>query len=452
MAGVLTRIRFVDGGATASAQHGSLDKPFRTIQAAVDAIGFPSTVGESAEDWAILIAPGDYDEDVAISGPVRLALIGLGAFRLGRYTVAGTPQTNIVAVSGATPRNVIWTYDKGQMVAGGAAPQLIVGTVAGTEVVRHGKPIVNRISGSIVVEGTAGSPPDPEDPGGPPVPAGGTAFLAIANTQIDAGIAQDPNAPNRETPPTQPAVSAVEGTINGTEHRAFSGTLVDRHFCSRFRGDIRGGLSPADGSPPPYVLATSFMAQYEKLVRVTQYASIDQAAFAGGMTVSRTPGLRSLLSVGAPGIRNSTFAGAFTGPAGSLLLDAATNTWFVRNGGSLGGGATKSFLGEASPTRLVAGSANLDLSDHGITLLVDASGGAFSVALPDATGRDDLTFTIKNVAATNGNNVTVSASPGSGQKIDGGNDFSLHPPTTPGTTSAIKLTSNDGQWWIVAQA
>ncbi len=439
-AGVLTRVRFVDAGATSSAEHGSITHPYRTIQAAVDAIGFPATVAESAEDWTILIAPGDYDEDVAISGPVRLALIGLGAFRLGRYTVAGGSQTNIVAVSQATPRNVIWTYDEEQMIADGAAPQLVIGTIDGTEVVRHGKPIVNRISGSVLVQGTAGGP-------GAPAPSGGAAFLAIANTQVDAGITRDPNAPNGETPAVQPAVNAVEVVIDGTEYRAFHGALVDRHFCSRFRGDILGYLNQTGGAPA-YVLATSFMSRYERLVQVTQYASIDQAAFAGGMTVSRAPGLGALKSIGPPGIVNSTFAGTFTGPAGSLLLDGATNTWFIRNAASLAGAASKAFLGEASPTRLVSGSTNLGVGDHGITLLVDASAGAVSVALPDAAGKDDLTFTIKNISAAN---AAVSVSPTGNQKIDGGSSFSLHPPTTAGQTSAIKLAASGGNWWIVAK-
>lgn len=435
--GVLTRIRCVDAGATSTAEHGSLTHPYHTIQAAVDAIGFPSTVAESAEDWAILIAPGDYNEDVAISGPVRLALIGLGAFRLGRYTVAGGTQTNIVAVSQATPRNVVWTYDKEQMIADGAAPQLVIGTIDGTEVVRHGKPIANRISGSVVVQGTAGGP-------GTPAPSGGTAFLAIANTQVDAGITRDPNAPNGETAAAQPAVHAVE--VEGTEYRAFDGALVDRHFCSRFRGDILGALNQQGGAPA-YVLATSFMSRYEGLVQVTQYASVDQAAFAEGMTVARAPGLGSLLSIGPPGIVNSTFAGVFTGTAGSLLLDGATNTWFLRNGGSLAGGATKAFLGEASPSRLVSGGTSLGSRDHGITLLVDASGGAVPVTLPSAAGKDDLTFTIKNVSPAG---ATVVVSPTGNEKIDGASSFSLHPPPTP-AESVIKVVANGGGWWIVAR-
>jgi pectin methylesterase-like acyl-CoA thioesterase len=127
----LTRILFVDGSATSPTADGSLDKPYQSIQAAVGAVQVPATVAESLQEWMILIAPGDYDEDVTISGPVRLAFIGLGAFRLGRYTAAGGTQTNIVAVAGAMPRNLVWSYEIGQVISDGAAPQLVIGTIGG---------------------------------------------------------------------------------------------------------------------------------------------------------------------------------------------------------------------------------------------------------------------------------------------------------------------------------
>ncbi|MCI0403797.1 MAG: hypothetical protein L0212_09765 [Acidobacteria bacterium] len=426
----LTRILFVDGGAATSAEHGSLDHPYKKIQTAIGAVPIPdpladSAVADSAEDWMILIAPGDYDESIEINGPVRLALIGLGAFRLGRYTAPGPTQpkrTNILAEAGATPRNVKWTYNQNEAIPGGAAPQLVIGMIGGTDVVRHGKPIANRISGSIFVEGSGWIGGDAGN-----VPEGGTAFLAIANTQVDAGITYDPDPDKRETPPTQPAIGAT----------GFSGILVDRHFKSRFRGAILG-----------HTLATSFMSQYEQLVQVSGYASIEQAAFAAGMTVSQVPNLGSLKSVVPPGMVNSTFAGTFTGPAGSLLLDAATNTWFIRNGATLAGGATKSFLGGASQTLAIKAAKVLKDSDCGVTLLANATGGPFSVTLPSAVGKDDLTFTIKNIGSANKATVTPAPSP-PGQKIDGMNSLDLVPP--PGAPSVINIVARDGQWWIVAR-
>jgi hypothetical protein len=397
----MTHILFVDGRVVSSAQDGSLNNPYKKIQAAVDVVNasvaevlaefpigsggvinvpptvgespigedgvippptvgpikggvrhfpIPPTVADSVHDWMILIAPGDYDEDLAISGPVRLALIGLGAFRLGRYTVQGLtqpgspPQTNIVAEDGRT-RNLVWTYTSDQAIQLGATPQLVIGTIGGTDVVRHGKPIANRISGSIIVQGggwTRGN-----------APAGGTAYLAISNTQVDAGITKSQPAP------TQPAIDTTGSTFERRPHFAplapFSGTLVDRHFNCRFRGAILGPLNGVTQpeTPPAYVLVTSFMSQYEKLVQVSKYGSLQLAAFGEGLTVSQVP---TLFKLGVPpGLVNSTFNGTFEfkvdpplnpppSAAGSLLLDSITNFWFNRNGATLAGGATRSLL------------------------------------------------------------------------------------------------------------
>lgn len=423
----MPQVLFVDGGATGSTETGSIAQPFLTIQAAIDAVPEPHDIATSCEDWTILIAPGDYDEPLEISGPVRLALIGLGAFRLGRYTVQSATQANIVAVGGSA-RDLRWTYDLPQVISGGAAPQLVIGTIAGTDVIRHGKPIANRISGSIIVTGSAVSNA-----------AGGTAFLAIQDTQVDAGLsasntrwAPEEGGPNGEAldPRDLPAIDAT----------GFAGILVDRHFHSRFRGPILGRPVPS-----AYVLATSFMTQYEQRVEVSQYASVDQAAFADGLTVVEPPGLGTLFSVVPPGIVNSTFKGEFRGPAGSLLLDSATNTWFIRNGSSLDSEASKLFLGGASATRRITDGVLLRDADCGLTILADPSGGAFNIRLPNAAGKNDLTFTLKNVGSAH--TVTVLAAPG--QPIDGAGSVVLMPSASVG--SAITVVARDDAWWIIGR-
>jgi hypothetical protein len=50
MALTLTRIVFVDGGATPGLQDGSLTKPYRSIQSAVSAVPTPVTVDDSVLD------------------------------------------------------------------------------------------------------------------------------------------------------------------------------------------------------------------------------------------------------------------------------------------------------------------------------------------------------------------------------------------------------------------
>jgi hypothetical protein len=202
------------------------------------------------------------------------------------------------------------------------------------------------------------------------------------------------------------------------------------------------------------MLATSFRSLYEQLLQVTAYASIEQAGIERGMTVSHAPSLGSLKSVLPPGIVSSTFAGEFTGPAGSLLLDAATNTWFIRNSATLAAPATKAFLGDAGATRLVSSDLSLTEADCGVTILADATGNPISVTLPNPLGRDGLTFTIKNVAGAPSlpeppQPVTVTAAQG---KIDGKQSISLGPAfAAPGPISAIKLVAGRGNWWIVAR-
>ncbi|HEX7780462.1 MAG TPA: hypothetical protein VF424_14540, partial [Vicinamibacterales bacterium] len=83
MANGLSRVLFVDRAAVTPNEDGSLTLPYHRIQSAIDSIPKPTTPAATALDWTILIAPGDYDESLTIQGPVRLALLGLGAFRLG---------------------------------------------------------------------------------------------------------------------------------------------------------------------------------------------------------------------------------------------------------------------------------------------------------------------------------------------------------------------------------
>jgi hypothetical protein len=445
----LTRTLFVDSVPLNSAQNGSLSDPYLSIQAAVHAIPIPQTVAESDEEWTILIAPGDYDEDVVIKGPLRLSLIGLGAFRLGKYTATGSSapkQTNIVAVAGSTARNVVWTYNQDLRISGGAAPHLVIGMVGATDVIRHGKPNANRISGSIIVQGNGWTNAN--------IPNGGTAFLAITGTQVDAGITTS------QSTPTRPAIDTI-GSIAGFE--AFSGTLVDRHFNSRFRGTIRAPLNGVDEATPAYVLVTASLSQYEQLIEVTQYGSIQQCAIGAGMMVARPP---SLFKLGVPpGMVNSTFAGTFLfhadhqfepnpampqprSGAGSLLLDATTNTWFVRNKATLDGGATKRFLSGVSQTLYTETARTLIEGECGATLLANTTPGSFTVTLPSAAGNDDLTFTIRNIGTAG----RVNVLPVTGERIDGETSYfvMIRAEATLWPTG-ITIVAHGGNWWVIAQ-
>lgn len=463
----LARVLFVDADSTATNPDGSLNNPYKKIQTAVDRHAQLATTTEPWEDWTILIAPGEYDESVNITGPVRLALIGLGAFRLGHYKV---DASNLVPKGPA--QNIVWTYHASQRINGGPIPQLVIGMVGGTDVVRHGKPIANLISGSIIVQGTGWDDPNLD----PPLPSGGTAFLGISHTQVNA-LSQG-RRPVRPSGDSSSDISNVHGfglepthltdlipvAIDATgaiePFQKFTGVLVDRHFNCRFKGAILGPVTTA--KTPGYVIATSFMSQYEGLVQVTRFTSTEQCGLAAGLTVALAPNIDTLFSVVPPGMVNSTFAGPFNGPPGSLLLDAATNTWFVRNGATLEGPATKAFLDGALQALRINSDRELTYRDCGVTLLVDTSTQPVSIRLPSAAGRDDLTFTIKNIATPAQRSIQhqlVLVLPQSGETIDGGSLFLLskaewYPAQQSDEhwPSGITIVANSGAWWVVGSA
>jgi hypothetical protein len=133
--------------------------------------------------------------------------------------------------------------------------------------------------------------------------------------------------------------------------------------------------------------------------------------------------------------------------AGSLLLDSATNTWFIRNGATLAGGATKSFLDGASQTLHIEAAKTLKDIDCGVMLLANTTPGSYTVTLPSAIGKDDLTFTIKNIGTAG----RVQVAPVDNQLIDGKAFFFVLPPGYPGqaSSSGIKIVAHGGNWWIV---
>lgn len=99
---------------------------------------------------------------------------------------------------------------------------------------------------------------------------------------------------------------------------------------------LRRCLIDNDFTTSSTILNIADSCQFDKLVNCTQYNRITQCEFRAGMT---TGGV--IASLPPNGIYNTNFKGVFTGPAGSLLLDAATNYFFNLNSASLGGAATK---------------------------------------------------------------------------------------------------------------
>jgi hypothetical protein len=97
--------------------------------------------------------------------------------------------------------------------------------------------------------------------------------------------------------------------------------------------------------------------------------------------------------------------------------------------------------GHRSAIRNITG--NTSIADTDEYIFASATGGAVTVTLPSASGRDGQTYTIKKTDNSS-NNVTVATS--SSQFIDGANPYSL-------TTQwmYVIIVANGGNWMIVAK-
>jgi len=83
---------FVDFGTLVALteQNGSIGRPYKTIQQAINAIPFPTTSQEMYRHYTIFIASGAYDEDLTIQADGRrISLVGLGPVTLGKMTGRG---------------------------------------------------------------------------------------------------------------------------------------------------------------------------------------------------------------------------------------------------------------------------------------------------------------------------------------------------------------------------
>lgn len=98
---------------------------------------------------------------------------------------------------------------------------------------------------------------------------------------------------------------------------------------SRYRGTFGG---------TPTRLQNAYRVAFGGLATVGVYSMVNECIISAGFTTSSgTPDIQP------SGFINTNFTGAFTGPASSFKLDSNTNFWFIANGGTLAGGATKTY-------------------------------------------------------------------------------------------------------------
>ena len=274
-------------GDDTTGEFGDLSKPFLTIQAAIDAVPTPA-IGDGAASrtvWTILVSPGTYDEDLSVDiTRKRIILASVGPWNLGTFNSAdwapsGTRRNITVFTTSPTINDNIRN-------AFSIQPMLPAGEGLTTHQAYFTRP---RISGQIDVSGVTG--------------------------------------------PSLELTLSVEvfGTTGGSGGDSMvAGTAIVQSYIyhSRFRGRVTG---------TNWNLQVSERTRFGGLVTVTGYSTILFCRFDSGMTT--TSAANAGITPG--GFYDTDFAGTFTGPAGSLRLDGATNYWFKTNGAVLAGGATK---------------------------------------------------------------------------------------------------------------
>ena len=298
---------WVDRANANPSPNGSMLSPFPTIQAAIDAAAAAQDalpVGNTGPGFRaqtrqqIVVASGFYDEDLSIlRGNTFLEFLAMGPVTLGD----GAADINF---SSTVARNVTWLNSQAQEDAdSGAAnqnrrPQLVFGVFPQFGEMSSTHTAIASgwdITGDLILT----------TPGG-----GGdssTAEMHLQNVK-------------------------VQGSVDGTAD--FGGRNCYFYRCL-FDGPMTG-LNIGG-----FLLQIVESTEFDGPTSVGAYGRMVHCEIDGGFTVgSFSPGLVP------GGMFGCDFAGMFTGPAGSLVLDAVTNWFFNNNGATLGGAATKVIMND----------------------------------------------------------------------------------------------------------
>jgi len=274
-------------GNDATGAFGDLSKPFKTIQAAINAVPTPA-IGDNAASrnvWTVIITPADYDENLAVDiTRKRIILASWGPWGLGVFNTLDWAPSGV-------RRNITLTTTDGVINDGirngfSIQPMLVAGEGLTTHQAYFTRP---RISGKIDCSGVAGP-----------------SFELTLSCEIF-------------------------GTTGGSGGDSIVGgaSIVQSYiYHSRLRGKLTGAN---------WNFQVNERTRFGGLVTVSGYSTIISCRFDIGMTTTSAANAGILPG----GFYDTDFAGTFTGPAGSLRLDGPTNYWFKTNGAVLAGGATK---------------------------------------------------------------------------------------------------------------
>jgi len=279
-----TRTTMVDSvnGNDATGQFGRLDKPYKTIQAALNAIPAATDAVSSKRVFVVYISPADYDEDLTIDmAGKRIVLASLGPWGLGTFNAVDWGPSG-------TRRNIMLT-GFGAAINGIRPGFAIMGAPFGEGLTTHESYLARpRISGKIDL----------------------TAMTGLTELLLACEVFGTNSGPTGD--------SVVAGPV----------IIQSYIYHSRFRGKLTG---------VNWNFQVNERTRFGGLVSISGYSTILSCRFDSGMTTA-SAGNAGILP---GGFYDSDFAGTFTGPVASLRLDGATNYWFKTNGAVLAGGATK---------------------------------------------------------------------------------------------------------------
>jgi hypothetical protein len=368
-------------GNDALGQFGRLDRPFKTIQAALNAVPAAVDAATAKQVFVIYISPADYDEDLAIDlGGKRIVLASLGPWGLGKFDAVDWGPT--------LPRRNIIITGSGAATNGIRPGFAIMGPPFGEGLTTHEAYLARpRISGKIDLSAMVG----------------GSIELLLA--------------------------CEVFGTNGGpTGDSVLTGAAIIQSYIyhSRFRGKLTGAN---------WNLQVSERTRFGGLVDVSGYSTILSCRFDNGMTVASAANAGILPD----GFADSDFAGTFTGPAGSLRLDAFTDRTFIASGATLAGGATKVFIDRPGRgVRSVAASVALLVTDEVVFGTAGAAG--ITLTLPNPALYVGHTITVKKIDSAAG---AVTLAPFAAETIDSAASFPL-----PAQFDAVSLYTNGVDWFV----
>lgn len=321
---------------------GSSLAPFATIQKALDTIGDATSAADVKKPQSVVIHPGVYDEDLTLPRGRILTLVSVGTVILGNGLGSNWTSTNA--------RSVSVTYDTADVFGSDIKPTLNFGILNGSDAT--------------------------------------STFIAESGCFIVSG---DLNiAGNGQTHTLNCHSVKITGTITKTA----TGLTNFQAYRSYFVGAVNMGTAT--------ILERAYDCQFDALVTVDGYNALIDCELKAGMTVAT-----NYNTVPPSGFFHTTFTGIFTGTGtAGIKLDDASNYFFVANGASLAGGATKTIVSSLLAANIsdlnvfktisVSGQNNV-VADNATDTLTLAAGSHISITTNDTT--DTITIATSDVQA-----------------------------------------------------